>query len=57
MAEKLYRGIASDGLLFDVLKVNFEDMTASCQSHPSWGEDEGWLGWLRCRFERFEEVR
>lgn len=47
-------GIDENGLVYEVESIDEHTMTALCQSHPTWGPLDGWHGWLRCRFERFE---
>jgi hypothetical protein len=44
-----YIGIDDKGIKYEVLKINWDNMTALCQA-------EEWVGWLRCKFEKFEVV-
>lgn len=41
-----YIGIDDKGNEYEVEKIDWGNMTGLCQA-------DAWIGWLRCRFERF----
>jgi hypothetical protein len=47
--EDKYIGIDDKGNSYVARAIDWTNMTALCQA-------EEWIGWLRCRFEKFEKI-
>lgn len=48
--ESRYIGIDDKGSEYEVANIDWDNMTALCKA------DE-WIGWARCRFEKFVQVK